>query len=249
MNIEMYRLFFNVEQKHWWFVARRDIVVDVIARHFRPGADAKILDIGCGAGLMLNALGHFGETFGMDNAEAAITLSREVFPGTVRFGELPDQVPYPQGSFNLITALDVIEHIDSDVESLKAMHALLVPGGMAVITVPAFMFLWTEFDEINEHKRRYSRAELETKLRQAGFTVEKLSYFNTLLFPLALAVRALNRLFKRSGARDLELPNPSVNAALTRIFRIEKPLLRYMSFPYGVSLMAVVRRSAQETAA
>jgi len=242
MNVEMYRLFFNVQQKHWWFVARRNIVVDVIARHFQPPAGSRVLDIGCGAGLMLNALGQFGETFGMDNAEAAILFSREVFSGTVRAGQLPDQIPYAEGSFNLITALDVIEHIDADIESLQAIRAQLAPGGMAVISVPAFMFLWTDFDEINEHKRRYSRAELDTKLRQAGFTVEKLSYFNTLLFPLALAVRTFNRLFKRSGAHDLKLPNHHVNAALARIFGMEKSLLRYLSFPFGVSLIAVVRR-------
>jgi len=242
MNVEMYRLFFNVQQKHWWFVARRNIVVDVIARHFQPPAGSRVLDIGCGAGLMLNALGQFGETFGMDNAEAAILFSREVFSGTVRAGQLPDQIPYAEGSFNLITALDVIEHIDADIESLQAIRAQLAPGGMAVISVPAFMFLWTDFDEINEHKRRYSRAELDTKLRQAGFTVEKLSYFNTLLFPVALAVRTFNRLFKRSGAHDLKLPNHHVNAALARIFGMEKSLLRYLSFPFGVSLIAVVRR-------
>jgi SAM-dependent methyltransferase len=242
VNIEMYRLFFKVQQKHWWFVARKDIVLDVISRNFQPRSDARVLDIGCGAGLMLNALGQFGETCGMDNAEAAVLLSQEIFAGNVRAGQLPDQIPYAAGSFNLITALDVIEHIDADVESLRAIRAQLAPGGMAVITVPAFMFLWTEFDEINEHKRRYSRAELDAKLRQAGFTVEKLSYFNTLLFPLALAVRTLNRLLKRSGARDLELPNRYVNALLRSIFRLEKSLLRYLSFPFGVSLIAVVRR-------
>lgn len=242
MNIEMYRLFSSVQQRHWWFVARRKIVVHMIARHFQTPDDSRVLDIGCGAGLMLNALGQFGETSGMDNADAAIVLSREIFGGSVRAGQLPDQIPYDAASFNLITALDVIEHIDDDVESLRAIRSRLVPGGMAIITVPAFMFLWTEFDDINQHKRRYTRAELEAKLRQAGFAIDRISYFNTLLFPVALFVRTLNRLFNRSGARDLELPNRHVNAALTRIFGIESSLLRYLSFPFGVSLIAVVRR-------
>lgn len=242
MNIEMYRLFFDVQQRHWWFIARRNIVVDVIARHFRPGAGSRVLDIGCGAGLMLNVLGRFGETCGVDNSEVAVELSRETFAGTVRVGQLPDQVPYPEGSFHLITALDVIEHIVDDVESLRSIHRLLAPGGKAVITVPAFMFLWTEFDEINEHQRRYSRGQLEARLRQAGFSIEKLSYFNSFLFPMVLGVRILNRLFGRSGARDLEVPGRRINKLLCGIFGMEKPLLRFLDFPFGVSLLAVVRR-------
>lgn len=238
----MYRLFFDVQQKHWWFVARRKIVLDVIARHFRPAPGSRILDIGCGAGVMLNELARFGETSGMDSAAEAIEFSKEIFGGSVRAGQLPDQVPYPEESFGLITALDVIEHIDDDVASLRAIRAHLAPGGKAVITVPAFMFLWTEFDEINEHKRRYTRGELETRLRQAGFAVEKISYFNTLLFPMVVLVRALNRLRKRSGADDLGLPHPIVNAALTRVFGIEKWLLRFLSLPFGVSILAVASR-------
>lgn len=244
----MYRLFFEVQQKHWWFVARRNIVLDLITRHFRPQPDSRVLDIGCGAGLMLNELTKFGETSGMDSAEEAIAFSREIFQGQVRAGQLPDQVPYPASSFCLITALDVIEHIDDDVGSLRAMRALLRPGGQAVITVPAFMFLWTEFDEINAHKRRYTRGELDAKLRQAGFSVERISYFNTLLFPLVVLVRALNRLFRRSGADDLSLPNRYANAALTGLFGCEKWLLRYLSFPFGVSILAVARRAPEHPA-
>jgi SAM-dependent methyltransferase len=249
MDTEMYRLFFEVQQRHWWFVARRKIVLDLIARHYRPGPDSKVLDIGCGAGLMLNELTRFGETSGMDSAEEAIAFSREVFEGDVRAGQLPGQVPFPGNSFNLITALDVIEHIDDDVGSLQAMRALLRPGAKAVITVPAFMFLWTEFDEINAHKRRYTRSELCAKLRQAGFAVERISYFNTLLFPLVVLVRALNRLFKRSGADDLSLPNRFANAALTGLFGCEKWLLRYLSFPFGVSILAVASCAPEHPAA
>ena len=242
MNTEMYRLFAAVQQQHWWFVARKHIVLTTIARHFRPSGKSSVLDIGCGAGLMLNALQQYGETSGMDNAETAIEICREVFPGEVRLGYLPDQVPFPRTAFHLVTALDVIEHIDDDIESLKSIHALLAPGGMAVITVPAYMFLWSEFDEINEHKRRYTRQELTTKLGAAGFKIEQMSYFNTLLFPLAWAVRMRNRWLGRSGAAELELPHKWLNRTLASIFGFEKHLLGFMSLPFGVSLLAVVRR-------
>ena len=247
MNIEMYRLFAAVQQKHWWFVARKRIVLATIARHFRSTGNTSVLDIGCGAGLMLNELQQFGHTCGMDSAETAIELCREIFNGDVRLGYQPDQIPYPRAAFQLVTALDVIEHIDDDIESLKAIHGMLAPGGMAVITVPAYMFLWSEFDEINEHRRRYTRGELGRKIRTAGFKIEMISYFNTLLFPVAWAVRMRNRWLNRSGAAELQLPGQLINSLLTRLFGLESHLLRLLSLPFGVSIIAVVHRDRDES--
>jgi len=191
---------------------------------------------------MLTALDDVGQVYGMDMSDDAINFSKQVFNGKVEKGSLPDHIPYDDGFFDLITALDVIEHVDRDIDSLKAMHSLLVPGGKVVITVPAYMFLWSSFDEMNEHKRRYTRKELETKLVQAGFTVEKLTYYNTLLFPIVFVVRILNNILKRDGASDIEMPSRPVNFVLEKIFGIEKYLLRFVSLPFGVSVLAVVRK-------
>lgn len=242
MNIDMYRIFFEIQRKHWWFVAKKTIVLDTIDRHLSKHADTKVLDIGCGSGLMLNALEKFGETFGMDVSDDAIGFSKEIFNGKVEKGSLPDQIPYAENFFNLITALDVIEHVDRDIDSLVAIRSRLVSGGKALITVPAYMFLWTSFDELNEHKRRYTLTELEFKLVQAGFTVEKISYFNTLLFPLVYVVRMLNKVLKRDGAADLEIPGRPLNFLLGAIFGIEKYLLRIVNMPFGASVLAVARK-------
>lgn len=242
MNIEMYRKFFAVQKKHWWFVTRKKIVLDVIDRYLTKNSDNKILDIGCGSGLMLNALEEIGHTFGMDMSDEAINFSKEIFSGKVEKGLLPDQIPYEENFFNLIIALDVIEHIDLDIDSLMAIRSRLASGGKAVITVPAYMFLWSSFDELNEHKRRYTLSELNNKLLQAGFTVEKISYFSTLLFPVVFVVRMLNNILKRSGASDLDMPNWILNIVLENIFGIEKYLLKFVNLPFGVSILAVVRK-------
>ncbi len=242
MNIDMYRIFFEIQKKHWWFVSKKKIVLDIIDRYIVKDTDTKVLDIGCGSGLMLNALENVGQTFGMDMSDDAINFSKEIFNGKVKKGFLPDQIPFDENFFGLITALDVIEHVDKDVDSLKGIRAHLTSGGRAVITVPAYMLLWSKFDELNEHKRRYALTELKTKLLQAGFTIEKISYYNTLLFPIVFLVRMLNNLLGRDGSSDIDIPSPAVNFVLEKIFGFEKYLLRFLNLPFGVSILAVVSK-------
>ena len=242
MNIEMYRIFFEIQKKHWCFVTRKDIVLDFVDRYLTKGNEKKVLDIGCGSGLMLNALQEVGQTFGMDVSDEAINFSKEIFDGRVEKGVLPDQLPYQEEFFDLITALDVIEHIDNDIDSINAIHSLLVPGGKCIFTVPAYMFLWSRHDDINQHKRRYTLSELNEKLVHAGFNVEKISYYNTILFPVVFLVRMLNNIMKRDGASDLDMPGTAMNFVLKKIFGIEKYLLRYLNLPFGVSVLAVVRK-------
>jgi len=242
MNINLYRVFFEVQKKHWWFVAKKDIILDTISRWCHTNHKMKVLDIGCGSGLMLNSLEKVGHTFGMDMSDDAIGFSKEIFDGRVEKGLLPDQIPYDDNFFDLIIALDVIEHVDQDVESLISMRSCLKSDGTAIITVPAYMFLWSRFDELNEHKRRYSIEELKSKLLQAGFKIDKISYYNTLLFPIVCIVRFSNKLLKRDGSSDTDLPNKPVNSILRFIFGIEKYLLRFANLPFGVSLIAVVKK-------
>jgi 2-polyprenyl-3-methyl-5-hydroxy-6-metoxy-1,4-benzoquinol methylase len=242
MNVDMYRIFFEIQKKHWWFVTKKKIVLDLIDRYVAKNSYMKLLDIGCGSGLMLNALNGLGETYGMDMSDEAIVFSKKIFSGVVKKGVLPNEIPYPEHFFQLITALDVIEHVDEDFETLKVFYSLLVQGGQAVITVPAYMFLWSNFDVVNEHKRRYTLSELNTKLLNAGFTIQKISYYNSLLFPIVLVVRVLNNLLKRDGTSDVNLPSLPINFILRSIFIIELFLLRFLNLPFGVSLLAVVKK-------
>ncbi|WP_092131112.1 bifunctional 2-polyprenyl-6-hydroxyphenol methylase/3-demethylubiquinol 3-O-methyltransferase UbiG [Polaromonas sp. YR568] len=242
MDKNFYRIFFEVQKRHWWFVGKKNVVLDLISRLVPKTEHPTILDIGCGSGLMLGALEQIGETSGMDMSDDAINFSREIFSGLVKKGMLPDAVPYPDKYFSLVTALDVIEHVEDDRAALSAIYAKMAPNGRGVITVPAFMFLWSEHDVLNEHKRRYRLDDLRTKLLDAGFTIEKLSYFNTFLFPLISLVRIANNLLRRKGGSDVELPPSFINYTLKKIFGAEKYFLRFLNFPFGVSLLAVVRK-------
>lgn len=242
MQPEMYELFNRIETRHWWFRARRDIVVGLLAAAAPPGRPRRVLDIGCGTGMMINALRPFGDVFGIDPDEQAVAYSRAkvAHPSRVRQGSLPDDLPRDQ-RFAIVTLLDVLEHVEDDVEALRAVHAVLEPDGILFVTVPAFMALWSGHDEINRHKRRYTMRELTAKLTRTGFTLRKCSYFNTLLFPAAVVLKAYNRVRWRAAPRAHIGPEPAswINSALWRIFALEGALLRHVNFPLGVSLLAI----------
>jgi len=243
MDKSYYKIFFNVQKEHWWFSTKKNIVLDAIRIFCKNGfSKQKILDVGCGSGLMLNSLEVLGETYGMDMSDDAINFSREIYKGVVKKGSLPHSVPYESNSFTLVVALDVIEHIEDDVSALEAIKDTLVPGGKLIVTVPACMFLWSEHDDLNEHKRRYSLSELREKLTVAGFVVEKISYFNSFLFPIISLVRFSNKLFNRVSESDVALPSPFINYLLKKIFSAERFFLKFMNFPIGVSILAVAQK-------
>jgi 2-polyprenyl-3-methyl-5-hydroxy-6-metoxy-1,4-benzoquinol methylase len=243
MNKDLYRMFFEIQKKHWWFVAKKEIVLDVIRKYAPKKKELKILDVGCGSGLMLNSLEKIGKVFGMDMHDDALAFSREIFSGQIEKGFLPANIPYPKDTFDLVMLLDVIEHVEEDVDSLKSIREHMSVGGKAVITVPATMLLWSDHDVVNEHKRRYSYRELKSKLLSVGFHIEKISYYNTLLFPIVLAIRMVHYVTRRKGKSDMDLPNPVLNFLLKNIFAFEKYILRIFNMPpWGVSLIAVVRK-------
>jgi SAM-dependent methyltransferase len=242
MDKSMYQNHFKIQKKHWWFVTKKKIILDLIAKYLPKTQSQKILDIGCGSGLMLESLKEVGQTFGMDMDDDAISFSKEIFSGPVEKGMLPNGIPYPNESFSFVVLLDVIEHVDNPVEALKAVRARLMDGGKAFISVPAFMFLWSGHDDRNNHKIRYDLPLLKAQLLEAGFTVEAISYFNTLLFPIVYIVRKLNNLLGRDGASDVEMPGAFTNYILTKIFGIERYLLNCMSLPFGVSILAVAKK-------
>lgn len=242
MRPEMYEFLNRVEEHHWWFQTRRDIVLGLLARFAPVTRPVRVLDIGCGTGMILKALGRFGDVFGIDPDEQAIVYSRSKIkdPSRVRQGQLPDRLPTDQ-RFEIVTLLDVLEHVEDDVGSLRAIQNVLAPAGILFVTVPAFPFLWSGHDEINQHKRRYTVDELRQKLQRAGFKILKCSYFNTLLFPLAMAFKMYTRM--RWGyaprAHMETVPGPLINISLRRIFTFERFLLPQVDLPFGVSLLAI----------
>src|SRR5687767_2614351 len=188
---------------------------------------------------MLSMLREFGTVTGLDASPIAVDYCQDRFKGSVevRLGLIPDDIP---DGADVITAFDVVEHLEDDEKALAGIHDRLPSGGLFICTVPAFPFLWSGHDVVHHHYRRYTRASLRRRLEDAGFTVERLGYFNTCLFPAAAAIRVLHR--SRPGApsaSDAATPHPLVNRLLLALFASERFLLRGATLPVGVSLLAI----------
>lgn len=241
MERAAYEAMANIEGRHWWFVGRRAILTDVI-KTLAKGERLAILEVGCGTGGNLEMLGGFGDVTGVEPDAQARELSAARSSATVVDGRLPDGLALEPRSFDLLAAFDVLEHLDDDSAGLKASVACLKPGGRAVLTVPAFPSLWSYHDEQHHHKRRYTKADFEALVRAAGLEIDRVSHFNTSLFVPAFLVRKFKK-YSGDAKADMETVPPGVlNAVLTQIFALERFVLRKLSLPFGLSLIAVAHR-------
>jgi SAM-dependent methyltransferase len=240
----------RTEDHHWWFRGRRGVIEAVLRRHLPPAPHRRILDVGCGTGGNLPLLQRFGQVEGLEGSAEALALCRRRlgpdFP--LHQGHLPEGLP--PGPFDVVTAFDVLEHIPDAVGALRGVRSALAPGGLLVLTVPAFGFLWSEHDEVHHHQRRYTVDLLTGQLLAAGLRPRWSSYFNSLLFPPIAAVRLLQRLVpgtrKNELRSDVEVTRSSglANRVLETIFSSERHVVPRLSLPFGVSLMAVASAEA-----
>ena len=244
MEKELYLESAEIEAKHWWFVGRRAILLDTLMR-FSGASHNKLLDIGCGTGL--NAMLFSGNGFlvtGLETSVVAIGLARAIAPSIHILATSFPSPLVPRDSYAVITALDVIEHIDDDKGMIRAVADALQPGGIVLISVPAFSFLWSVHDELAHHKRRYNRAELRSSLAMAGLEPVFISYFNFFLFPAIALFRVLSGALRFSrNVSDFSATPELLNSMLASIFAAERFLLRFFPLPFGVSLIAVARKN------
>lgn len=246
MSPDAYLEMAETEADHWWFRGRRNVLQAVLRRLALP-PNARVLEVGSGTGGNLAMLAGFGTVSGleMDSTARALCARKTAGRFDIRAGRCPDDVPFgaePSERFDLICFFDCLEHIGDDVGSLARMQSLLAPGGVIVLTVPACPRLWSAHDVFLRHYRRYSRATLTRCIEAAGYNVERISYFNTLLFPLAAAARWLARLTGFNGATGAPVPAQPLNAALYALFSAERHWLVRGGLPFGLSLLAVLRK-------
>lgn len=240
MDSNIYDTMYELEMSHWWFTSRRKILERLCRPTKTPGL--RILDVGCGCGGNLEFLDKIGSVEGLDFSSIAVEYcSRRNFKVTEGSAE---DLPYDSNSFGVVTALDVLEHLDDDGKAITEIFRVTTPGGRIIATVPAFASLWSGHDVAHHHRRRYHWAELRDKIRQSGFDIVKLSYFNSFLFPLIVLRR---RLAKMSGnpASDTKKPFAVSNLILETIFKSEAWFLPYLNFPFGVSIVCIARKPCE----
>ncbi len=227
------------DRSHWWFRGRLEVIRATL-RRVLPERRVRLLELGCGSGNVLAALGEFGEAVGMDAHEGLAAAARAAGLD-VRVGRLPDDLGVAPDWADVVLLLDVIEHVDDDVATLCAARAGVGEGGLLVVTVPAYQWLWSGHDEVLGHRRRYTATGLRAAVERAGFEVLRVSYFNTLLFPLLAVSRGWKRLRGDRG-HDLHRPAPPLNRLLERVFALERHLVPRVGLPFGASLLLIGRR-------
>jgi len=238
MDRVIYDRMAELDQTHWWYTARRRILSAVITRHIRPAPDARILEIGCGTGHNVPMLRGFGTVDAVELDDDARAVASDRLGIAVAKAALPSLDGLPEGQYDLIALLDVIEHVEQDREGLASIRRRLRPGGRILITVPAHQWMWSAHDRLNHHFRRYSAKSLRSLVEGSGLRIEKLSYFNSLLFPLAVAARFVGKLTGKDDTDD-KLPPGPVNAVFDRVFGAEAYLVGRVPMPPGLSLVVI----------
>jgi SAM-dependent methyltransferase len=241
------------EDNHWWFATRTWSLLSVLDQNF-PRHDGEVLDLGCGAGNMIHHLSRYGRVRGVDVDPRPVAMA-QARGYDVHQGDPSRGTPFPDASFDLVTALDVIEHVDDDVALLREARRVLRPNGILTVTTPAFQSLWSYNDEINAHKRRYSPNELRHRIEQAGFRIRRMTFGFFLVFPLSAPMILLrHRLGKKADLRshhlqedeyqvEMEPTAPWLNKLLRGFGRIEAGMVARIDLPIGTSLMAVAEKT------
>jgi SAM-dependent methyltransferase len=238
MERSVYREMAELDDRHWWYRARREVLADLIRREVKPPPKARILEIGCGTGHNLEMLAAFGKVDALELDDEARGIAERRLGRTVMSAPLPELAGVRARQYDFIATLDVIEHIDDDQAALTAIAGKLKPGGKLLMTVPAHQWMWSAHDVVNHHKRRYSKQALRRLVEGSPLRLDRIGYFNSLLFPLAVAERFASRLRGKDSA-DVKLPPSPLNSALRTVFSAERHLVGRLPLPPGLSLFAV----------
>jgi len=238
-----YDIEWSLERFHWWFVGRRRLL-KVLLSSLRTRQNSMIIDVGCGVGSNLDLLKSMGfRVIGIDSEIYSLSLAKKCLSGVPLVNGNLINLPFKSNSIGLIIATDILEHLDGDIIGIKEIYRTLKRDGKAIFTVPAFKFLWGVQDVVGMHKRRYSRRELIRKIEQEGFKILRSSYFNFFLFfPIFLTRRFIDILGLRIDSEN-KINSPFINFCFKVIFSLEPCLLKYFSFPFGVSIFCIARKS------
>ncbi|MFH1376315.1 MAG: class I SAM-dependent methyltransferase [Candidatus Woesearchaeota archaeon] len=239
MEKEAYKQTYEAEENHWWFKGIRKIIFSILDKKIKRN-DLKILDSGCGTGILLTKLKKYGEPSGVDISEEALKYCKErglkkLYKSSV------ENLPFKENTFDLVTSIDVIYHkeVQSDIKALKEINRVLKKDGLALIQVAAYNFMLSNHDKFVHTQRRYTKKELEKKLREMGFKIEKITYINTFLFPIAL----IKRLTESKNTKSELKPLPKIiNDLFINILYLESKIINIINLPFGLSIICLARK-------
>ncbi len=247
MNPQEYDLMYRVEDDHWWYVGMRAISCAMLVDHVGEVAAPRILDAGCGTGRNVLELGRLGETTGIDVSPRAIELSAK--RGLKRLARASVvQLPFADGTFDIVTSFDVLCHsaVPNEAVSLREFGRVLRPRGWLLLHLPAYAWLRSPHDRAVDNERRYAAVDVRRMLGAAGFSVERMTYANTLLFPLAALKRLADRALRAGrGTSDLETRFGWIGSVFRTTLLLEARLIRHVDLPFGLTLVALARKDGE----
>ena len=244
MQQHTYAIMDEVEGSHWWFVGRRAILESflsgIVQKLRTPRSEIRILDVGCGTGANLEMLSQFGASEGVDVSDDALAFCAH--KGLKAQKGLAESLPFADESFDLTTALDVVEHLDDDIAGLREMFRVTKRGGYSLIFVPAFMWLWGVQDDISHHRIRYTKRQIVERLETAGYTIERATYANWTFFAPILAGRTLMKITGIKPESENNVNVSALNGVFGKLFSSERLWLKNFDFPFGVSIVIVAAK-------
>lgn len=245
MNSEEYERMYRLEDSYWWFVGRHNLVLTFLRDLYANRSDLAILDIGCGTGAMSEKLARYGKVVSADFSPLALQFSRRRTLTRLCTADAM-RLPFRDNAFDLIVALDILEHLSDDQAALCEFQRVLKPGGRVVASVPAYQSLWSAHDVALMHFRRYTARQFHERFSTARLSVDKLSYAMTLLFPIVWIFRRASNLFRRKDARPksslVNVPG-RLNRVLVRLLGAENSVIRRTNLPFGVTVFCVARKT------
>lgn len=244
MEKYLYEDLYNLEEKHWWHIAKRKVILNLTSS-FLKTRRPKVLDIGCGTGKNVEVFGQIGTTYGIDNSPEAINFCQSRSLANIKLGT-SEETGFSQNHFDLITLLDVLEHTDED-KTLAEVARILKNDGILTITVPAFSWLWSQWDVVLHHKRRYTKTTLTQALERNGFQVLKISYMYSFLVLPAVFIRFIKSIFyKKHYPSDFKISSPLINYILLFLVYLELKIMQKFSIPIGTSLVCIAQKYEED---
>ena len=245
MQQHTYAIMNAVEDSHWWYVGRRAILESFLKEIVQSSnfkvQSPKILDVGCGTGGNLEMLAKFGAAEGVDVSDEALEFCKS--KGLTVHKGVAESLPFADESFDVVTALDVVEHLDDDVAGLKEMNRVLKKDGKTLIFVPAFMWLWGVQDDVSNHRIRYTKKQIVERLQKSGFEIERGTYANWTFFAPILAGRTLMKVTGIKPESENNVNVSALNGVFGKLFGAERFFLRNFNFPFGVSIVIVAKKA------